>query len=148
MIRVPGKVVNGRRYFHRSTLDLQPAKVQVAVHRAVAAAPAWQWEIARVTSNLEQVALIQSPNWNTAPEPDMGPFVLVRMSNLSVSKVYDMPGSIYHHKWMFVADDYVGFDVAESKARSAVWESLNPPVDRSRIGRKSYWITCVIPRLT
>jgi hypothetical protein len=34
-----------------------------------------------------------------------------------------------------MADDYTGFDVAESKART-------------RIGRKSYWGQFVVPRLT
>ena len=36
---------------------------------------------------------------------------------------------IYHHKWLFVADDYDGFDVEESKARSGAWlcqTSINP----------------------
>jgi len=28
---------------------------------------------------------------------------------------------IYHDKWLFVADDYAGFDVAASKRRSAAW---------------------------
>ncbi len=53
---------------------------------------------------------------------------------------------IYHHKWLFVDDDYRGFDVAESKARSVQWIGLGD-VDRSRIGRKSYWENYVVPRL-
>ena len=42
---------------------------------------------------------------------------------------------IYYHKWLFVADDYPGYDVAKSAARS-------------RIGNKSYWEHFVVPRLT
>jgi hypothetical protein len=53
---------------------------------------------------------------------------------------------IYHHKWLFVADDYDGFDVEESKARSDAWLAL-PEVDKSRIGRACYWHTHVVPRL-
>jgi len=53
---------------------------------------------------------------------------------------------IYHHKWLFVADDYGGFDVDESKRRSLAWMSL-PDIDKSRIGRKSYWEDHVLPRL-
>ncbi|MCU0720689.1 MAG: hypothetical protein MUC83_13355 [Pirellula sp.] len=45
-----------------------------------------------------------------------------------------------------MADDYPGFDVAESKARSIRWIDLGD-VDRSRIGRKSYWELFVVPRL-
>jgi hypothetical protein len=54
---------------------------------------------------------------------------------------------IYHHKWLFVDDDYRGFNVEESKARSQLWISLGD-VDRSRIGRQSYWQEQVVPRLT
>ena len=44
-------------------------------------------------------------------------------------------------------DDYPGFQVHESKARSQLWISLGD-VDRSRIGRASYWNEQVIPRLS
>ena len=53
---------------------------------------------------------------------------------------------IYHHKWLFVADDYDGFDVEESKSRSDAWLAL-PQVDKSRIGRACYWHTHVVRRL-
>ena len=53
---------------------------------------------------------------------------------------------IYHHNWLFVADDYQGFDVELSKARSQQWIALGN-VDRSRIGRKSYWEEHIVPRL-
>ena len=54
---------------------------------------------------------------------------------------------IYHHKWLFVDDDYRGFNVEESKVRSQHWIGLGD-VDRSRIGRESYWNEQVIPRLS
>jgi hypothetical protein len=45
-----------------------------------------------------------------------------------------------------LADDYVGFDVELSKTRSRQWIALGN-VDRSRIGRKSYWEEQVVPRI-
>jgi hypothetical protein len=53
---------------------------------------------------------------------------------------------IYHHKWLFVSDDYEEFDVEASKSRSERWMALTD-VDRSRIGRKSYWDEQVVPRI-
>jgi hypothetical protein len=53
---------------------------------------------------------------------------------------------IYHHKWPFVAPDYAGFDVEASRQRSLAWVHLDG-VDRTRIGRKSYWQETVVPRL-
>ena len=49
--------------------------------------------------------------------------------------------------WRFVADDYAGFDVAASKQRSLTWMALEG-IDKTRIGRKSYWVKQVIPRLS
>ena len=53
---------------------------------------------------------------------------------------------IYHHKWLFVKDDYDGFDVEESKTRSRAWMALTD-IDRTRIGKKSYWEGTVVQRL-
>ena len=48
--------------------------------------------------------------------------------------------------WLILPNQYPGFDLAESKARSIQWIELGD-VDRSRIGRKSYWELFVVPRL-
>jgi hypothetical protein len=47
---------------------------------------------------------------------------------------------------MWVADDYTGFDVKESKLRSLEWTSL-PNIDRTRIGQKKYWDANIVPLL-
>ena len=54
--------------------------------------------------------------------------------------------AIYHHKWLFVDDDYKGFNVEESKRRLAAWLVL-PDVNKSRIGRRNSWQTHVVSRL-
>jgi hypothetical protein len=53
---------------------------------------------------------------------------------------------IYHPKWLFVEEDYAGFEVAASVQRSAACMSLTD-VDKSLIGRTSYWNEHVVPRL-
>ena len=53
---------------------------------------------------------------------------------------------IYHHKWLFVTDDYSGFNVEASKERSRLWLGLDG-VDKKRSGRKSYWVNNVLPRI-
>lgn len=45
-----------------------------------------------------------------------------------------------------VQDDYAGFDVDASKQRSRVWLALEN-VDKTRIGRRSFWERTVVPRL-
>jgi hypothetical protein len=39
---------------------------------------------------------------------------------------------------MFVRDAYDGFDIEESKSRSDAWGKLG--LDKSRIGKQSYWL--------
>jgi hypothetical protein len=51
-----------------------------------------------------------------------------------------------HHKRLFVADDYDGFDVEASKQRSRKWLALDG-IDFRRIGKKSFWEQSVVPRL-
>jgi hypothetical protein len=53
---------------------------------------------------------------------------------------------IYHHKWLFVADTYTGFDVETAKEHSRRWLWLDG-VDYRRIGKRSFWQTHVVPRL-
>ena len=60
-----------------------------------------------------------------------------------ISKIQESPKNplIYHHKWLFVKDDYKGFNVDESKQRSIDWKT-KLGVDRvltSKIGRLSFW---------
>ena len=52
---------------------------------------------------------------------------------------------IYHHKWLFVKDDYKGFDVEESKKRSIKWLSVSDKINMSKIGYKNYWENEVLP---
>ena len=106
--------------------------------------PDWEWHIARVNKTSGQVALIKSPDWDTADEPTVGDMMVVDGTTM---KRRPDTGMIYHHKWCFVADDYVGFDVEASKARSEAWESLDPPVNKSKIGRRTHWDGEVLPRL-
>jgi hypothetical protein len=53
---------------------------------------------------------------------------------------------IYHHKWLFVDDDYDGFNLEVSRRRSETWTQI-PDIDNSRIGRRSYWLERVVPLL-
>ena len=71
----------------------------------------------------------------------------MRVVDGTTVKLRPSTGMIYHHKWCFVADDYGGFDVKASKARSSAWESLDPPVNKRKIGRRTHWEAEVLPRL-
>ena len=80
-----------------------------------------------------------SPDFDTNPEPTLGRSLSVRPDG-TVKKTYPQKDPmIWHHKWLWVKDDYSGFDVEESKARSKQWESHVTKNEKRRIGRESFW---------
>ncbi len=93
------------------------------------------------------VSFIQCVDFDAALEPTVGDIVTIDAEGHSRHRPQPRDPEIYHHKWLFVADDYAGFDVQESKQRSLAWSALKD-VDRKRIGRKSYWAEHVLPRLS
>ncbi len=84
------------------------------------------------------VSFVLSPDFDTNPEPVVGDTWSVAQDGSTRFHAQARDPWIYHHKWLMVADDYQGFDVDASKARSAWWLTL-PEIDRSRIGTSSYW---------
>jgi len=88
----------------------------------------------------------QSPDFDSAPEPTVGAQVLVKPDGTTRAMKPQNDPWIYHHKWLWVQDDYNGFDVEESVQRSQQWMTL-PNIDYSRIGKKSFWEKNVVPDL-
>jgi hypothetical protein len=90
------------------------------------------------------VTFIECPDFDTAPEPAIGRTCLVTADGTCRLRQALADPFIYHHKWLFVAEDYEGFDVAASRRRSASWMRV-PGIDYARIGRASYWKDKVAP---
>lgn len=106
----------------------------------------FEWNVVKLHEDTGAATFINSPDFDTADEPVVGDSILVKPGGeLREMKAGDDP-MIYHHKWQFVEETYEGFSVEESKARSAKWEALED-VDRSRIGKRSFWRETVVPRL-
>ena len=84
------------------------------------------------------VTFQHSPDFDTADEPTVGDSIRVKGSSTKVTRQRGDP-QIWHHKWMWVDDDYRGFDVGASKARSETWRPHIKPGESSRIGRRGYW---------
>lgn len=108
--------------------------------------------IVRIDHSSSEVALIESIDFDLEEEPAVGTSICFREDGCRVTKPAKNP-LIYHHKWMFVQDDYLGFSVTGSKARSMAWKQhlgVNQHVS-SRIGRKSFWdawIASELPHLS
>ncbi len=101
-------------------------------------------EVLKYDRKVRCLSLIESPDWLTANEPTVGTSHIWHLGELP-HRYKRWRGNkenpyIYHCKWMFVADDYDGFDVAAAKARSELWQAI-PEINshKSLIGRKKYW---------
>ena len=85
----------------------------------------------------EVVSFIYSPDFDSANEPRVEKFVTVRHDGACKA---GRSNTIYHHKWLFVDDNYNGFDVKKSIQRSKDWLAI-PNIDFTRIGQsRAYWL--------
>ena len=138
-----GKEIGGAIYVHR--------QYEGVLGKVVANAKAhlpddFEYTVVKYSEQTGLVSFIDSPDFDAAPEPIVGDSIAIRTDgSISLRKQLTDP-HIYHHKWLFVADDYEGFDVEQSRKRSLAWTSLSD-VDRRRIGRRGYWTKHVASRL-
>ena len=131
-----GKEIGGAVYVHRAYEAVLPRE---ALHRAEAALPpGFEYHVVKYAVAEGVFSFVHCPQFDSAPEPIVGEIVTVRPDGAARRRAQPLDPEIYHHKWLFVRDDYPGFDVEASKARSRAWLRLEG-VDRRRIGRKSYW---------
>lgn len=138
-----GKEIGGAVYVHRQYESLLPQAVQAA---KAALPSSFAYTIVKYAMSKETVSFIQSEDFDRSHEPIVGDLYTIKSDGSASFRSKATDPWIYHHKWLFVADDYKGFDVAASKARSRQWLDLDN-IDFRRIGKKSYWEKHVVPRL-
>lgn len=139
-----GKRIGGAVYVHRDYERVLGAAMAAAKSKLRAN---YRYTVVKHNETNGNFSFIDCPDFDTADEPSTGDYAVVK-SDGTIKLHAALPDPyIYHHKWLFVAADYAGFDVAESVERSIAWLSL-PDVNKSLIGRASYWNTEVVPRLT
>ena len=138
-----GKEIGGAIYVHQLYERVLGEAVPAARRRLPAG---WRYTIVKLHLARRIVTFVQSPDWDDSPEPTVGDCWTVRADGTVTFRRQADDPFIYHHKWLFVAEGYDGFDVSASVEHSRRWMAL-ANVDRSRIGRKSYWLREVVPRL-
>lgn len=141
------KKIGGCLYIHCSMYNNVDAdivnKIDDALTIMVSKGMLPEWlmsEVYKIDLKNNTVSFIESEDWNSAREPQVGDAYNVNLTTKEIKKIKSK-GQIYHHKWMFVSDDYDGFDVEESKRWSEKWQSVIPQDKKikSRIGYKKYW---------
>ena len=139
-----GKEIGYAVYVHRDYEERLGPTVQWAKRHLP---EQYEYSVVKLNQRNDSVSFIQCPGFDTEHEPAITAIIVVNANGQMQRRTIPADPYIYHHKWLFVADDYRGFDVAKSKARSEQWISLGN-VDRSRIGHKQFWEQHVVPKLT
>ena len=139
-----GKEIGYAVYVHREYEERLGATVEWAKRHLP---ESYEYTVVKLNQRNDSVSFILCPDFDLEHEPAIAGIIVVSADGVTQRRTTPADPYIYHHKWLFVDDDYRGFNVEESKARSLHWISLGD-VDRSRIGRASYWNEHVIPRLS
>ena len=138
-----GKEIGGAVYVHKQYESLLPESVQKA---KLFLPPEFSYTVVKFQMSEQTVSFIQSTDFDSADEPTVGDLYTIKADGSASFRRQLNDPWIYHHKWLFVTDDYKGFDVEASKTRSRQWLRL-PDIDFTRIGKKSFWQQYVLPRL-
>ena len=139
-----GKQMGDAIYVHKSAEDIIP--IDILENGKDYLPYNFHYEIIKYNKKNGNISFIDSPDWNIAPEPIVGDIILVKGDNTLKFIKQKSPPQIYHHKWLFVRDDYEGFDVEKSKERSKKWLSI-PDIEYNKIGYKNYWDNNILPLL-
>lgn len=139
------KKIGGSIYIHKSNLEELKEIIEENIFLRIMEASknlpdSFNFEIIKYNKKDNKVSFIDSSDWNTAREPLVGDSYVTSIDDFNF-KLIKSKGQIYHHKWMFVSNDYNGFDIEESKNWSKVWTDVIPNEKsiKSRIGYKKYW---------
>jgi len=74
-----------------------------------------------------------SPDFDTSREPITGDYIAISYPDGKIRRGHG--DQIWHHKWLWVKDDYKGFDVEQSKNWSKTWLSKLPEPASGRIDK-------------
>jgi len=112
-----GKQIGQQIYAHK--LYMNQIIPQDILKKALEQMPSFKFNTIVWNKKEKTIRFDSAENFNTAREPTAGEYIKVNYKTNSIKK--GVTNSIWHHKWMWVKDDYKGFDVQESFEWSKKW---------------------------
>lgn len=104
----------------------------------------FKYEVIKYDKQKHQITFIDSPDWITANEPEVGDGWMLKMNDgwdWKFIKKRNKNPQIYHCKYLFVSSNYTDFDIEESKRREIAWNAIPGIKDVKKfIGNKDYWV--------
>ena len=122
-----GKQVGSKIYFHKSVhekivpQDVWDKAMKMAAITKVNSKPFEFNTVCYDLKNPHIVRLDTCPGFDIEREPIVG--ISFKLDTLTYTTEVRVNKQIFHHKWLWVTDDYKGFDVQKSYAWSKYWLS-------------------------
>lgn len=138
-----GKEIGSKVYVHKQYEDVFS---DYGLAKAKEKLPAnFKYNAVAYDTREKSFTFTHSPDFDYNPEPIVGEQIKIYADG----KITRIPQrktnpQIWHHKWLWVKDDYKGFDVEEAKDRSYYWTRI-PNINKSKIGNYDYWQKNVVP---
>lgn len=132
-----GKVIGGKVYMHIDYIDTLPSPEQAKI--ALTASGLLKARTLSYDPKKVIYMFSEAPNFNKHSEPAPGKSVKVEMDGDDVDKVYPPKDikQIWHHVWMWVDDNYKGFNVSNSYQWSKKWAAkISNPSGSLRVWKK------------
>ena len=137
-----GKRVGNNVYMHSNYIGLLPEESRKLIASTLDSLNSEEsgWSIVKYNTKTEDFSLIKSTDFDTANEPRIEKSVKYNKAT-GVLGTPRTGSTVYHHKWLFVDNDYKGFDVEQSMLRT---DEINKKMDelninRSTIGSVNNW---------
>lgn len=117
-----GKQVGPQLYVHRKyAAEVIPhPTLKYAAEVLKTTKPEFRFNSVMWNRDTNEVRFDEAPDFDAAREPHVGKFVAVSPNGTTRE---GQSNNIWHHKWLWVKDDYRGFDVDKSKEWSTLWLS-------------------------
>jgi ubiquinone/menaquinone biosynthesis C-methylase UbiE len=137
-----GKFIGGNIYVHKNYVEIFPQEqYKNALKILKENVKDFDYVMVKYNKDKGSFSFIKSPDFDTSHEPIAGDAILVNSDGSLKFTAQKKDPQIYHHKWLFVKDDYQGFNVEESLSRTILWKNkmgVNKDLS-SRIGTQSVW---------
>lgn len=130
-----GKEIGGDIYFHRNYAELiVPENIlQPAEQMLYQEYPEFNYNCIRYSLKTQVVSFQEVPDFDTAREPKVGDYINVYPDGAIKAGHSEY---IFHHKWLWVPNDYSRFDVPQSWEWSRKWlNTLQETSDGNGISR-------------
>lgn len=131
-----GKSIGGNIYVHKdyAAQVVPPAILSTAEHILQQNEPDFEYNCIKYDPARRRISFQEVPDFDSAREPTVGDYIIVDVPTGQCKSGHS--NYIFHHKWLWVDDNYTGFDVNESYEWSKKWLAKLPvPSDGNGLDR-------------